>query len=887
MELNTAMNLNPKTQFAVQLVGPGQLVLNTDKPVPTPGPHQVLAKVEAVGLCFSDMKLLKQFDQHVRKSEVLSGINQEVLSEIPTYVPGAKPTVPGHEVCCTVVAVGDQVKHYCVGQRWIVQADYRVLKTAGSNGAFGYNFEGGLQEYILLDERIIGDPADEFAYMIPVDASRSASQLALVEPWACVENSYVTPERNTLKQGGRCLVVADGGAAVQVASVLSKARPAVIEAYLGRSQQRTLEGDAIDASVRVLELPNIDDLEDEAYDDILYFGSHPEVIEHLNSKLAKGGIFNLILGGSTVGREVEIGVGRIHYGGTRWVGTVGNDPADGYAMIPATGEVESGKSVLVVGAGGPMGQMHVLRSLATDGVRVVASDVDAVRLETLTAKVPDLSRYDGVLANELDPAAKFDCVALMAPVPALLVDAIQRTKPSGTVNVFAGIPAPVKHPIDLDLLISNRIFVFGTSGSLTRDMRLVLQKVMADRLDTNASVGAVTGMAGATDGLAAVENRLIDGKVIVYPQLHTMPLIRLKDLAGPYPTVAALLKNGLWTAEAEQELLKVGQSSPEEMRKVSLLETGKNVIRMETEAVAKVEKVIGDEFYRVVEMMLGCTGRVITTGMGKAGLIGRKVAATLASTGTPSFFVHPAESVHGDLGMVTADDVVLAFSHRGQTDEVLRILPIIKGFGASLVAVTSNAESDLARLSDLALVLDVPKEACPMNLAPTSSTTAMLALGDALAMTLLEARGFGPEDYALRHPGGSLGRRLLTKVKDIMHSGEDNPVVQDNVPLQEAILVMTRSKLAATSVVDASGKLVGFFTDGDLRRYLLSGSVDLSTPISALMTKSPKVVQPEQMAVAALQILRQHKIIELPVVDGDGHPIGMVHMHDIDKAGIS
>jgi len=307
---------------------------------------------------------------------------------------------------------------------------------------------------------------------------------------------------------------------------------------------------------------------------------------------------------------------------------------------------------------------------------------------------------------------------------------------------------------------------------------------------------------------------------------------------------------------------------------------------MEAEAVALVESTLGPDFLSAIEMLLRCQARVITTGMGKAGLIGRKAAATFASTGTPSFFVHPAEAVHGDLGMITGDDVIIAYSHRGQTEEVLRIIPYIRHIKAGLIAITSNPDSELAKNAEVALVLPIEEEACPMNLAPTSSTTAMLALSDTLALVLLEARGFGPEDYALRHPGGSLGRKLLTKVSDLMHQGDENPIVKDDCQVRDALFVMTRSKLAATSVVDVSGKLVGFFADGDLRRYLNSGENDLSIPVSQLMTRNPKVGRPDMMAVKALEILEMFKIIELPVVDENHRPVGMIHLHDITRAGI-
>lgn len=320
---------------------------------------------------------------------------------------------------------------------------------------------------------------------------------------------------------------------------------------------------------------------------------------------------------------------------------------------------------------------------------------------------------------------------------------------------------------------------------------------------------------------------------------------------------------------------------------MDLMARARRVIELETQAVASLTAVLDEKFERAIELMLACRGRVVATGMGKAGHVARKVAATLASTGTPAFFLNPADAVHGDLGMVTSDDVAIAYSHQGQTEEVLRVIPYLKHIGAPLIAITSNPQSELARCADTALILPIKEEACPLGLAPTSSTTAMLALGDTLALVLLEARGFQPEDYALRHPGGSLGRRLLTKVSDLMHTGKDNPVVHESAPLREAILVMTSTKLAATSVVDDAGKLVGFFCDGDLRRHLMGGSCDLARRVSEVMTRRPKFVRPTMMAVKALEILREYKIIELPVCDEAGRPIGMIHLHDITRAGIT
>jgi hypothetical protein len=321
----------PETQYAVQLVGPDALRLNTSKPVPTPGPHEILVKVEAVGLCFSDLKLLKQFDKHARKTEIIGGIEPEVLKGIQSYQPGGLPTVPGHELVCRIVAIGDQVKQHQVGQRCLVQTDYRQLPTAGgSNAAFGYNFEGGLQEYTLLDERVVIAP-DGDRFLIPVGEDKSASAVALVEPWACVEASYVTRERNTVKAGGRLLVV-------------------VAEGRQAKGVNECFSPDGEPAEVQTLLPSAVADLADESFDDIVYFGSDKATIDVLNDKLAVGGIINIVLGGRSIGQVVSVGVGRVHYGMTRWVGTVGDDAAESYRHIPATGEIRANDRVLVDGA---------------------------------------------------------------------------------------------------------------------------------------------------------------------------------------------------------------------------------------------------------------------------------------------------------------------------------------------------------------------------------------------------------------------------------------------------------------------------------------------------------------------------------------------------------
>jgi threonine dehydrogenase-like Zn-dependent dehydrogenase len=543
------MNNIPATQHAVQLVGPGELTLNRSKPVPTPGPHEILAKVEAVGLCFSDLKLLKLFQDHARKSEIIAGIEQAVLEGIQSYAPGNLPVVPGHEVVCRIVAVGDKVQHHQVGERCLVQTDYRQLPTAGgSNAAFGYNFDGGLQEYTLLDERVvIASNGDRF--LIPVGEGRSASAIALVEPWACVEDSYVTAERNHLKPGGKLLVVvAEGRQAAGVEASTSPAgKPAVV--------QTVAPADAVA-------------LANEAFDDVVYFGSDRATSEILNDKLAPGGIINVVLGGERIGQLVSVGVGRVHYGGTRWIGTTGHDAAASYRNIPATGEIRPHDRVLVVGAGGPMGQMHVLRSVCLDlpGLSVVGTDFDDARIETLRQKAAPLAEANRVplrLINSQQTRLndRFSYVALMAPIGALVATAIDDADAGAIINIFAGIPAPTRHELDLDAYIEKRCFMFGTSGSTIDDMRIVLRKVEDAGFDTNASVDAVSGMAGAIDGIACVENRTLAGKIIVYPMLHDLGLVPLAELSGRFPSVAEKLDRGKWTLAAEVELLRVAGGS--------------------------------------------------------------------------------------------------------------------------------------------------------------------------------------------------------------------------------------------------------------------------------------------------------------------------------------
>jgi arabinose-5-phosphate isomerase len=313
---------------------------------------------------------------------------------------------------------------------------------------------------------------------------------------------------------------------------------------------------------------------------------------------------------------------------------------------------------------------------------------------------------------------------------------------------------------------------------------------------------------------------------------------------------------------------------------------GRAVIEIENRALSALSARIDDDFVRACQLMLACQGRVVVLGMGKSGHIGSKIAATLASTGTPAFFVHPGEASHGDLGMITKSDVVLAISYSGSTDEILVLLPMLKRLNVPLVSLTGRADSALAKAADVHIDVGVDKEACPLNLAPTASTTATLAMGDALAVAMLEARGFTEKDFALSHPGGALGRRLLLHVRDVMHTGDAVPVVAPETSLRDALLEMTRKRLGMTLVVDGGGKLLGIYTDGDLRRTL-DREVDLrKARISDVMTKNGRAIRGDALAAEAVRMMETHKINALPVVDETGRVTGALNMHDLLRAGV-
>jgi arabinose-5-phosphate isomerase len=314
-------------------------------------------------------------------------------------------------------------------------------------------------------------------------------------------------------------------------------------------------------------------------------------------------------------------------------------------------------------------------------------------------------------------------------------------------------------------------------------------------------------------------------------------------------------------------------------------QAGKEVLEIEREGLAQLDQYINADFTRACKMIAACGGKVVVMGMGKSGHIGCKIAATLASTGTPSFFVHPAEASHGDLGMVSRQDIVLAISNSGESNEILALIPVLKRQQVTMICMTNNPDSTMGKASDIHLCIKVPQEACPLGLAPTTSTTATLVMGDALAVALLKARGFTPEDFAMSHPGGALGRRLLLHVSDIMHSGDDIPQVSADASLRDALLEITRKKLGMTVICDDLKKITGIFTDGDLRRVFDMG-IDLNNAkIADVMTLGGLRVRPNMLAVDALNLMQQRNITALLVADGD-QLLGVVHMHDMLRAGV-
>ncbi|CAB3784678.1 Arabinose 5-phosphate isomerase KdsD [Paraburkholderia caffeinitolerans] len=312
------------------------------------------------------------------------------------------------------------------------------------------------------------------------------------------------------------------------------------------------------------------------------------------------------------------------------------------------------------------------------------------------------------------------------------------------------------------------------------------------------------------------------------------------------------------------------------------LTLARDVLDIEADAVRGLRDRLDDNFVGAVDLILSCRGRVVVSGIGKSGHIARKLAATLASTGTPAFFVHPAEASHGDLGMVTADDVFIGLSNSGESEELVAILPLVKRIGAKLIGMTGNRpQSTLGRLSDVHLDAGVAKEACPLNLAPTASTTAALALSDALAVAVLDARGFGADDFARSHPGGALGRRLLTYVRDVMRTGDAIPKVREDATVRDALIQLTARRMGMTAIVDEEDRVAGIFTDGDLRRVLERTGDFRDLPIAQVMTKGPRTIGPDQLAVQAVELMERHRINQMLVVNAEGTLIGALNMHDL------
>lgn len=543
----------PTAQTAVQLVGPDALALNATKPVSTPGPHQILGQIECVGLCASDMKLLHQFDGHARKTPVLAHLTAEILAGIPSYVPDGKPTVPGHEVVLRVVAVGPGVTSVEVGGRYLVQADFRDLKTQGSNGAFGYNFEGGLQQWVLMDERVTV-AANGDSYLLPVPNARGASQIALVEPWACVEDAFRVRERRTLLPSGRLLVVVPPGTALDLHEVDTSTSA---ERYAFGAAPAGFTPIALDTPSQV------------TFDDIIVAGADADQIERLFPRLANGGLLVIATGGATFSRPLTVALGRVHYGNVRVATTTTTRAADALARIPIDGELRPGDHVNVIGAGGPMGVMAMVRAVASSqpGAVIEGGVRNAERADALRRRVAPFAAARGVTVRVFDPSSDapqggVDYAFLMAPVAELIPDLIAEAAPDGIINLFAGIPASVACTVDLNPVVAKGLYLIGTSGSTLDDMRVVLGKVLNGQLDTDLSVGAVSGMAGAIAGLDAVRDKTVAGKIVVYPQLTNLPLIELDQLGSRFPSVAAKLREGCWNAEAEAELLRVAGSAP-------------------------------------------------------------------------------------------------------------------------------------------------------------------------------------------------------------------------------------------------------------------------------------------------------------------------------------
>ena len=533
------MSQIPAQQHAIQIVGVDEIVVNDSKPVDEVGPHQMLLQVEACGICFSDTKLLHAFDSHPRKAEVVEGISAEALAEIPGYKPGPLPTVPGHEPVGRIVKVGDQVTHFKEGDRVLVQADWKHLRTPKSNGAFGYNFEGALQEYVVIDERCVISPSGE-EFLIHVTDGPSAAAVGLIEPWATVEGSYAWVERNHVLDDGNLLVVSDGET------------PGL----------KDLTAEHVPGEIVTIAPADVDALVGQSFDDIVYYGADAEVIEKLAALLGTRSVMCVVLGGGKIDRKVALDIGRVHYDFIRFVGTTGDDPAEGYAWIPANGDLREGDNIVIMGAAGPMGLMHTMRAVTSgvSGISVTGTDLNDDRLEHLAATVDPVAEERGVPVTYINTGTTalepgYTHISCMVPVPAVVSQAVDLAGEGAILNAFAGIPAGTLGEFDLQGIIERRVFMLGTSGSDVSDMRTVLRKIEEGIIDTHISLDAVTGMAGFRDAIDSVINRTSGGKIMVYPMLHDLPLTRLVDMGEKLPHVAAKLNDGIWTKEAEEALL--------------------------------------------------------------------------------------------------------------------------------------------------------------------------------------------------------------------------------------------------------------------------------------------------------------------------------------------
>jgi threonine dehydrogenase-like Zn-dependent dehydrogenase len=547
----------PKSQHAVQLVAANELVLNKAKPLATPGPHQVLCKVEAVGLCFSDLKLIKQFSAHPRKAEITSGLAPAVLQEISSYVPADKPTVPGHETVVRIEEVGKGVTKFKPGERFLIETDYRWLPTAQSNSAFGYNFEGALQEYVLMDERVITSPQGD-SMLIPAPEKLSASAIALIEPWGCVENAYASDETQRIEPDNTMLIVADVIVTPNDLTELFKqwGQPAKV---IWASQYRPPEVPGVNMEL----CPEIARLTDSSFDDVIYLGANPDRVEALFSKVGPQGLFNIVLCGERFGRDVAVPIGRIHYAGIRITGTINYEPANSMKHIPQSSEVRKGDKINIVGAAGPMGTMHVIRNIyrGIEGVSIFAGDSDEGRLATLLKIAEPMATAKNVPYKQYSPVKDkmpegIDYAVIMAPVPELAAAAVLSAGKRAIINIFAGIPDTMTAKINLDAYIEKQMYFVGTSGSVLEDMKRELAKLESGVLDTNISVAAVCGLDGVLDGIHAIENHSIAGKIIAYPACKGLPLTMIAKMTEKLPDVAACLSNGIWTAQAEQKLLE-------------------------------------------------------------------------------------------------------------------------------------------------------------------------------------------------------------------------------------------------------------------------------------------------------------------------------------------